>query len=95
MGDYGAEGVAAVHLIQLDTALSSHPSSYNQSSNTPPPTLVFSTTAVLVLFPAQHKLSLSSSSSRRTGTVSSKSVSSDFFLFSCMKYELQALVILM
>ena len=94
MGDYGAEGVAAVHLIQLDTALSSHPSSYNQSSNTPPPTLVFSTTAVLVLFqfPAQHKLSLSS---RRTGTVSSKSMSSDFFLFSCMKYELQALVILM
>ena len=92
MGDYGAEGVAAVHLIQLDTALSSHPSSYNQSSNTPPPTLVFSTTAVLVLFPAQHKLSLSS---RRTGTVSSKSMSSDFFLFSCMKHELQALVILM
>ena len=94
MGDYGAKGVAAVHLIQLDTALSSHPSSYNQSSNTPPPTLVFSTTAVLVLFPAQHELNLSSRGTG-TGTVSSKSMSSDFFLFSCMKHELQALVILM
>lgn len=72
MGDYGAEGVAAVHMIQLDTALSSYPSSYNQSSTTPPPTLVFSTTAVLVLLPAQHEVSLSSSR-----TVNSKSMSSD------------------